>query len=1742
MDLTRGLFVVGLTLPAVASASASDSVTVSATITLPGGETSADSFFNVWHNAADTSSQAIISVIKKGNGTVTLSGRPTSTWLGTGLVGAQAYGLMDKKHHTRTAGGAPGPDLDARVSAAATIDLGQGGTALPAPWAYAFHTVGADALSFLNDHEASSGAAGGQVHLTVDTGDTFTLTGHTGAYASNAYEASLSLPWVSAATILGVMSQGGKGALVQTNCGYSTCWNGYGTGGDGGDVSISVAGGQTFQLGTSKAPLTSSANAPAAAVMAVSLGGNSDVRNRNSSFAGSNGKGGIVTVDFGAAIRAEGAGANPVLGVVAASVGGATRTGDIDHVDPVVSGPGGNVKLTLTGADIQLDSANAIGVLATSTSNFIQSRASNAPGDPATFGDVAVSVDAASRVVVGSQPDRIASQTDTVIGVLANSAVTWAAQPFLGTPASMLVSPGHAGSVSIRQDGAITATGANAIGVLGQSIAGDGAGVSGGAHAFVGAKGGNGGTAANVVYTGNGGSVMAQGDGARGVLLQSIAGGGGNGGNAAGLFVAVGGDGGKGGTAGTVSFSQRNGASVVTTGDYAQGVVLQSVGGGGGNGGYAKAFSLGVPASAGIGGKGGIGGTGGDVHLGGVSDAGTDSSGSIVTQGQHAHGLLAQTLGGGGGTGGAASSYNANDGVAVSVAVGGAGGGAGDGGNITGAGGAARASSLGDMTTTGHDAHGVLLQSVGGGGGVGGGATAAALALAGLPQVPNITVAIGVGGSGGAGGKGGNIHLDLLNTVQTRGAGAHGVVLQSVGGGGGSGADSTAGAGSLVSTAPFAFNGSLAVGGTGGAGGQGGTVDLSLSDQQSTAGHQAVGILAQSIGGGGGVGGIGNATAVTALALKERNAQLTIGVGGQGGSGGTGGSVSVSASDRSAIQVTGAGSSAIVAQSIGGGGGVAGNAGTQALGGQYNGKVAVGGHGGTGHHGGSVAVNYTGRIQTGLKAQVHYLASNGSSAATSPMAVGGSSHGILAQSIGGGGGVGGNADPSAGLLPDLAESWIEFGNKMLDAKGFIRWFSRKVANYPPVEFEWPKSYTASLAVGGSGGAAGDGGKVDVAVGPGSVLLTHGHRSYGILAQSVGGGGGEAGHTASDALVDLDAELSPFTGGEFSIGVNVGGSGGGGGKGGDVTVQVNNPYQSSLGNALRTTGYGSHVIMAQSVGGGGGIAHEGSIFGVSGTLAGLDTPEGKLGAFDRGSPSVGNAGSVSIGTDKQPLSGHFYSAGDDAGVLLAQSVGGGGGLLSFGCTNSGRGQSGLSGSACHTNLVSVEGAIPTDDYVAEAFVNGIQSNALSVIPGATDSDGGAVTVVAGNGTVLASLGDRSPAIVAQSVGSGGGYATAASRNVASTQIGDNSGASGSAGDVSVYLAATRITTSGHGAWGVLAQSVAAGGGVLGDLAADRLTVPGAFSTVATQAPGVTSGNIDIQLTSGSQILAGQPVGGEAVVNAHAIVAQSLGSGGGILGGDQQRADAVLEWVVGSGVSGQAGQIRIGTEADTLVSTAALGGVAILAQSAATAISDARASNIQIDIGGRVVGGRSGTNPASGAKLSGVGVLLSGGAVEGLDQRNTIVVAAGGELTTQDGAASGQAILADYGVTDVENHGTVTGSIDLGSTPGTVVNAASGVMHAGNSLRLAGSSLHNHGTLHIAGEASVGSTRLEGDLLQHPGGRLVFTVDPAGQGTDHLQVTGRAQLQGRLDVRSPSLLPGRFHVLQAGELQLGAVAGA
>ncbi|MGV8995790.1 MAG: hypothetical protein ACOH12_02450 [Parvibaculaceae bacterium] len=1090
---------------------------------------------------------------------------------------------------------------------------------------------------------------------------------------------------------------------------------------------------------------------------------------------------------------------------------------------------------------------------------------------------------------------------------------------------------GAGGAVSITNAAGINTFGKQSFGIFAQSLGGNG---SKGGNGYVFTSGATGGAAnkggAALITNNVGGDIHTYGIGAHGVYAQSQGGFGGSGGSSAG-FVGWGGSGSTGGNGGTATIY--NYANVTTELQDSHALFAQSIGGGGGNGGSGSGIvGLGASGSGGgygddaaitnevtlitygagsrgifaqsVGGGGGDGGSGSGIAGVGGSGSGTSpggnvtvtNSGNITTYGVGSYAIEAQSIGGGGGDGGASAGL---------VSIGGSGGGGGDGGDVL-------VTNSGDLITHEVDAAAIFAESVGGGGGAGGNAAAGG---------PYFSFAMG--GSGGAGGKGGDVTVNVTDgSIHTSGARSYGVQAQSVGGGGGKGGFA------IAASVGDAFSAAISIGGWGGDGGNGAIVNVTSDGDVYTTGDDAHAVFAQSLGGGGGAGGF------SVAAAASLGASGTFSLGGTGGKGGDGDQVTVNVGGI--ISTTGFHSHGVFAQSVGGGGGSGGMAiaGAIGAGGTFGGAIGGGAvdPGAEGGEGKEVTVTNGGDITTtgdmsdGIFAQSvgggggdgGFAISGGMSAtAAVSLGVGGygskggsaakvmvtnngtittsgmSSHGILAQSVGGGGGNGGMS--IAGAIGAQA--------------------------------------AGSLSIGGSGGAAGNGGEVEVT--NEDNIITRGFHAFGILAQSVGGGGGDGGMSVAGSIAKSGAAS-----------LALGGSGGSGGTSGVVKVTNN--------GTITTSGADAHAIFAQSLGGGGGsggMSIAGSATGPSSANAAVSiggaggdgnfastvmvintgtistSGSGSRGIFAQSVGGGGGAGgmsiagsvamlraiqaSVSIGgaggdgnyADKVTVtnSGTITTTGPDATAIFAQSIGGGGGS----------GGASVAGSLA---LVPPSGSYNTQINVAIGGAGGDGSN------------GGEVVV--GNTNTLSTTGDNSHGIFAQSVGGGGGsggnartmalilggtpfVSDTANSLQLSVAVGGNGGGASDGNIVTVTNSGT-ITTQGADSFGIFAQSIGGGGGTGGEAAHGLYGVPtiginGAKlykdlqAIVGGQGGASGDGMLVTVLNSGTIRTHGDGSG--------AIFAQSVGGGGGTGGVGSGGLTGKITIAGQGGAAGDSGGVTI-----------------------------------------------------------------------------------------------------------------------------------------------------------------------------------------------------------------------------------------
>ena len=1174
---------------------------------------------------------------------------------------------------------------------------------------------------------------------------------------------------------------------------------------------------------------------------------------------------------------------------------------------------------------------------------------------------------------------------------------------------------GDGADVTLNSGGRIGTAGEESHAIFAQSVGGGGgsggfavagslSGDRGSFNASIGGDGGGGGNGGRVLL-GNvaaiDGVLTTEGDRAYGILAQSVGGGGGDGGFsvAAGISkgdgakFALGGNGDTGGNSDLVSV--HSASTIVTQGADAHGLFAQSIGGGGGSGGFAVTGSVatqGASVGAAIGGGGAGGGTGGDVEAISLGDL-------IHTSGARSYGIVAQSIGGGGGDGGFAIAGSISRTTNVNLSIGGSGDVGGDAGDVN-----VRSST--DILTEGDDAHAISAQSIGGGGGSGGFAVSGSLFGA-ANSSPKIDVSFG--GSGDGGGAGGAVDVGadddhITGIIETRGSGAHGISALSLGGGGGNGGFSVAAG---VSQSPEM---KIGIGGSAGTASDGGAVHVFTGADIYTHGAQSYGVSAQSLGGGGGNGGFAVAGSAT-TDLTSVSASL----GGKGGGGGKGGTVDVTNSGN--ILTMGELAYGVFAESIGGGGGDGGFAISGSLSkppkattnprGPRNLDIAIGGNGGTGNIGGNVTVQNDGRIDT----------------------LGKESHGILAHSVGGGGGDGGLA--AAGSL----------GVNMQSTKG-----TRAVM---------------SVSVGGFGGNGNIGG--DVSVTNTRVITTEGEKARGIYAYSVGGGGGNGGTSfAIDTLIG-----KPHEGNGLNVEIAVGGDSGSGNSGGRIDVANEGDIQ--------TLGDRSDAIYAQSIGGGGGdggAAHGVSLDFTFGGGAKNQPPkdkedEGKEWNFVAAVGGKGGSGNDG-GIVHVENSGNIVTTGVNARGIVAQSVGAGGG----------NGGSGVSG----TGLDELDKATELLDLKDKNIID--LRNWTLIVGGdaGASGDGGDVTVE--NSGSIGTTGLASNAIFAQSIGGGGGEAQnfvkgAGQGGSADTglqgkfSIGGGGGASGDGGDVTVTNTGGDLITEGDDSHAIFAQSVGGGGGVAGNV--DRGLKDGLGP--------IPPLNVGIGLAFGRDGGSGGDGGVVTVtntgniltrgVNSFGIFAQSIGGGGGLAGGLGNENIPILEQqnFAGSvGGDGDAGAVTVTQNGDIVVLGDAADG--IFAQSDA---SNGNSGAITINVAGSIDAGGAHANgiraQSQGDLSSGaIAVTLTGGSVRGGSED-------GAAVNFIDGAANTLTNHGDVGRLDelerttvlggagneaVENFGGIYGNMSLGGGSNSLINRDGATVASGEALNLgAGGTALNEG---------------------------------------------------------------------------------
>ncbi|WP_156414135.1 autotransporter outer membrane beta-barrel domain-containing protein [Bordetella sp. N] len=1522
------------------------------------------------------------------------------------------------------------------------------------------------------------------------------------------------------------------------------------------------------------------------------------------------GAGGVVTVllDQSASVSVSGALAPAVS---ASSLGG--NGGDASNSGgyPSNGGAGGSVNFTNLGS-VYTSGSNSAAVILQSVGGAGGSGANGAftSGTPGGKGG-------AGGVVTAVNQGTVSTQGDYSFGVLAQS-VGGVGGSGGGAAFTSGGDGGGAGLgrfVSVTNYGAITTTGKGATAIMAQSIGGGsaldafhatmpviskggGAGGNSGILPFAsGGTGGLGGVGGDVGIE-HRGYISTAGDEAYGVLAQSIGGGGGTGGvsssSMAFLAVALGGAGGGGGNGGQASFTGVQG-SILTAGERATAVLVQSIGGGGGAGGYAtsKSVSPGLSASSATGGSGGKGGSGGLARI--------INNSAIQTSGEAALGLQASSIGGGGGTGGGADAFavalplitpsgESLPSITLTNAIGGSGG---DGGwgklalvdnNNAG------------IETFGVGATGILAQSIGGGGGNAGNAYAYGLAIA-APGASAFNVTNTIGGSGGGGGSSEGARVYNDGSVLTNGDGAFGIQVQSIGGGGGNAGSASASADALSMYRTITFG--QTIGGTNSkGGGAGGTAKVENRGVVETRGTGATGILLQSIGGGGGNGGSVNASAASGLSFDKTldtlvkklpladSISIVDAIGGNGGNGGNGDLVDAILTSTSVIRTRGAQSDGVLAQSIGGGGGTGGG-GSAAASGKLSIALSFGGKGGAGGSGGTVQVNNAGVIET----------------------YGNASHGIFAQSIGGGGGNGGNL-AAADSAPDTVGELFAALKKAVGVEAYQKWAadkgnaeSKKELDALIKDVQDSKAYkelsdafknsdlykemqasgksvnayleaqakgsvkrpdlSLTLSMGGDGGTGNVGGLVDLS-NSGRVLTT-GDVSYGMLGQSIGGGGGQGGVAYASGTnktnlsgtlggkggsgnvggdVKLTNQGTIQTWGEASYGLYGQSIGGGGGIGvgalssGNKNLVVNFTMGGNGGKganggivlvtnagAINTRGDEAHGIVAQSVGGGGGAFMMSTVGKASAAPAAADDKAVSAGSITEllkavGIDKVADASTEADGKKPSSKSGSFTLGGAGGGS-------GAGGAVNI--TNSGSvTTTGEAAFGIFAQSIGGGGGISN----AAGSPGGVKYAASYGGKGGSSGDGGAINVKFSDNASIRTVGDYSTAVYAQSIGGGGGYGGASVlKGYTLPVLGGQGGSSGNGGYIEVRTTggSTTIQTEGAKANGVFAQSLGGGGGTVSETLKTDETARAALQRSATALAGIIS-----------------KVGGSGTVLDNIDkVPEDLQGIVRLFGNDKDTVDNVLTALTyslnqRSASKGTGGEILISLNGNIKANGADSYG--LFAQSGF------QQSNGALDpnrLGGKITVEYSGV--LQGGSGNGAAIAVDGGNAE-----NKITINKGAYVS----ALSGHAVVSTFGEESLSNYGTLVGDIDLASggtkernefrneAGGTYVSGGSGMINVSNGAGW----FYNAGNFDVGGVGFI-ATATVNRVDTHLGGTLladVTSVAPAGAPRSDL-LKGSYMLVDGVAIKPHAvdgLLPGSFTVVSADKLDVKqkAVSGA
>jgi hypothetical protein len=421
----------------------------------------------------------------------------------------------------------------------------------------------------------------------------------------------------------------------------------------------------------------------------------------------------------------------------------------------------------------------------------------------------------------------------------------------------------------------------------------------------------------------------------------------------------------------------------------------------------------------------------------------------------------------------------------------------------------------------------------------------------------------------------------------------------------------------------------------------------------------------------------------------------------------------------------------------------------------------------------------------------------------------------------------------------------------------------------------------------------------------------------------------------------------------------------------------------------------------------------------------------------------------------------------------------------------------------TSLSFGEVDVTADGTVSSANGKGIYATSAG---GGVHVTAGGLVSSQGDGITASTTGPVSPAVVeAAGVTSSGGagiiahsasgsvYLTdtgvveAHGRAIEASSLGDGSSVNiWQTGDVTSDTAEGIAATAGAGAvslnaWG---NVTAATDGII----ASNLGSSGSVSVLSV-------GNV--HAAAGSGVYAYAPQGSVSVstygdVAAHGSAGGDIGHNAGIYAASVGDPNASVEVTANGSVSSDHGD-------------------AIYAASTS--------SKVTVTTNAVVTGGKNGINVSGdGGDIS---VDVEGGSVSGGDGASINITGPSRSAVTNKGVINldgldADAIVATNSETAIDNYGTINGNITLSTYTSSIFNWQSGLMNLGSSIDLGnlGNFLDNAGSVAVGGAGNIATTTLNGAFRQETSGVLLDDVDPQGGTGDMLDVTGEANLSGKL----------------------------